>query len=877
MKWGLYICLILASTICAAQVHEKITLQVSGEALIDVLYQIEQKLNLTFTYDHNILKNINVEMNLQDEPLEIVLKKLLEGTNLEYEIIRNQFIIIKRKGELGYKELSGGKICGFVLDDLTLEPLEFASVVVQNSNRGVNTNSKGRFELLSGFKNTDSLTISYLGYERKTIAINELSDQSCPNIYLKTSILSFGEILVLEYLTDGISQSETALSVNLNPNHLGILPGLSEPDILQSIQLLPGVSSPDETASGIHIRGGTPDQNLILCDGIPIYHSGHFFGMISAFNPYIVQEVKVFRGGFDAQYGGRVAGVVDIQNKERIPEKLSANIGANLTHGYASVHIPVIENQSGLLLSFRRSFTNVFQKPTFEVLANRVYQGTQISEDRTEAAFDDSKLALEERFSFSDLNAKWTYLTNQNDQINISFLNAGNILNIITDDPELDVMRINKLDLRNVGISTSWSRKWTPSFQTNSEFAYSNYRYEFGELTNDNTTYEELKSTTNKNGVEEWNMKISMEGDLTEKLNLETGYQFINQKTIFDVEEIILGGGDFLELSETQSSTHALYGNLNWESKKKLSITGGIRYHYFKILNTHRFEPRLFFKYPICNNWLIKANLGWYNQFINEVIQLDFNSLNLNNQTWHLADGEEFLITQSRHFMTGVFFKKKGWQIDIEGYIKKLNGLTSQTTSLTNLQTNFLSNGFAKTQGIDFLIKKRWSNYRSWLSYSFAHTNYTFELLNENESFSAPHDQRHRLNWVHTLTYPKWEFSIGWTYATGKPFTNLISQETILNADNELTAFPVFDQINNERLTSFHRLDASAIFKFSSKQISRWKGKLGFSFANIYNRKNQLSLQYLPNVLEENEVDNVISLEKKSLEFLPNLVIRIEW
>ena len=243
----------------------------------------------------------------------------------------------------------------------------------------------------------------------------------CRNIFLGLALVDFPKIIITEYLADGIDQNSADAHISIKPEKMDMLPGLTEADVLQSIQLLPGVSSPNETASGIFIHGGTPDQNLILWDGIPIYHSGHFFGSISAFNPNVVDDVKVYRGGFGPQYGGRVSGVIDISSTDNIPEQISAGIGINLTHGDAFAKIPLFKQKAALILSFRRSFTDLWQTPTFKQMSKKVFQGTKI-EDSQEEAEDDDNLDLTQEFHFIDFSAKWIWQVSPKDRFVMSYV-----------------------------------------------------------------------------------------------------------------------------------------------------------------------------------------------------------------------------------------------------------------------------------------------------------------------------------------------------------------------------------------------------------------------------------------------------------------------
>ena len=218
------------------------------------------------------------------------------------------------------------------------------------------------------------------------------------------------EVVIKEYITVGVNEN-TDGSIGISPNNLGILPGLTEPDVLQSIQLVPGVQSPNESASDLYIRGGTPDQNLILWDNIKMYQSGHFFGTFSVFNPYITEDIKLFKKGTKAQYGNRISGVVDITSDTDIPEELHGGFGFNMTHFDAHLKVPISDKFS-LLVSSRRSFSDVFNTVTFKNLSDKVFQATKISEGN-KVFEDDEVTTTKDLFYFSDVTVKAIFKPNE--------------------------------------------------------------------------------------------------------------------------------------------------------------------------------------------------------------------------------------------------------------------------------------------------------------------------------------------------------------------------------------------------------------------------------------------------------------------------------
>ena len=265
--------------------------------------------------------------------------------------------------------------CGTVIDSFTRQPLPFANIFLKNTQKGTTSEENGKFQFRSTYGKKDSLIISFVGYQEKRFSAADFIKKDCPEIALNYFELGEDFVIVTEYLTDGISLGHKGASIELEPNKIGPLPGQAEPDVLSTVQFLPGISSPDGSASGISIRGGTPDQNLILWEDIPIYHSAHYFGMISAFNPYIINKVSVYRGGFGAEYGGRVSGIIDLKSEINSKEKPQFGAGTNFISAYTNGQFSVLKNKLSLVYSLRRSMTEIWRSPAFENITSRNHQG----------------------------------------------------------------------------------------------------------------------------------------------------------------------------------------------------------------------------------------------------------------------------------------------------------------------------------------------------------------------------------------------------------------------------------------------------------------------------------------------------------------------
>ena len=279
-----------------------------------------------------------------------------------------------------------------------------------------------------------------------------------------------------------------------------------------------------------------------------------------------------------------------------------------------------------------------------------------------------------------------------------------------------------------------------------------------------------------------------------------------------------------------------------------------------------------------------KASTGKNHQYISQLINLEFDELGVNNQIWALADDDEIPVINARQHTLGFIYRKQGWQFDIEAYHKKLLGITSFTTSfISQANEDNYSEGTATIQGIDLLLKKKWNKYQTWLSYTLSKADYLFEEI-QVETFPSFNDQRHVLSWVHLWKFPRFDISVGWNMASGLPYTDF--EETKIDTDfpddEDLIAVvsPIYDLFNTNTLANTHRLNASILYTFPDKSASKkWEAKAGLSFTNIYNKANIYTRRFDEQYFYEDDEleDEVIIVEKRLLQFFPNVHFRVAW
>ncbi len=684
-----------------------------------------------------------------------------------------------------------------------------------------------------------------------------------------TSTHLLQEVVIREYLTSGISKENEDTSILVSPQRLGILPGLTEPDVLQSIQLLPGVQSPTETAAGVYIRGGTPDQNLVLWDGIKMYHSGHFFGTISAFNPYITEDIKLYKSGTKARYGNRISGVIDITSDSKIPEKIKGGLGSNMTHADAYLIAPIGES-TAVMVSARRSINDLFNTETYKNLAKRVFQDTKISEGN-KIFEDDEVINTKDLFYFTDFTVKAVTKPNDNNEITISSLYTKNKLDYGFLIEEYDEASQDKLDIENQGFSMKWNHDYSESLSHAASFYYS--KFDLNYIGSNSIPDEFTDQLTKDNKIDDFGISYDLDWDINESTALDFGYQFSSTRVKYTLafEDSESPEDNFDQSNVERNNIQALYADYQFRIKDKWFFSLGMRANYFSVLDKFFAEPRFQFETKLNSEFKYKISGESLHQAVSQVVEFNTKDFGLENQIWVISDDSAIPILKSMQLTTGFVFEKNGWDIDLEGYYKSVNGLTSFTLGFENLD-DFFSVGKSNILGLELLIKKKIKNYRTWLSYSFLNNDFKFNTINNGNTFPGNADITNQLTWSHTYEWKGFDFSLGWNWRTGIPYTKATGlidtpNGTVIN----------FEETNGDRLPNYHRLDVSATYKFNLSNDHKWGGKLGFSLLNIYNQKNVLSRTYekRQGTVEVGEV--LREINKNSLGLTPNFVFRVEF
>lgn len=848
-----------------------------------VLKDWEQRYDLAFAFESGILDQKRISIKLEGLPIRLALEQLFRNTALSFQVLEERYVLIKNAAPAPvYKEL-----CGVVIDGQTSEPLPFASIVLIGKSKGTQTDTSGRFSFQLLPEELTDLEISYIGYQKQVLATGQITKGACPTISLQPAVLDIPEVVIKDFTVDMLDLDASPESrIRFRPEKIPTLPGWGEPDVLRSLQLLPGISTVDESAANLNIRGGTPDQNLLLLDGIPIYHAGHFFGLYSAFNPFAVQQVDVYRGGFGARYGGRISGIIDIQGKPSQTEQVEIGTGLNLISAQVFAEFPLIKNKMSLMVAARRSYTDIIRSNTFQSLFNRASQRGRLFENKLEQSFG-AAINVDPNFHFSDYHGKWTWQASDKDHISIAGYYGDDRFDYNYEEEYVDYATRDDLDLTNWGMSAQYHRKWDSHWETNAKLTYSrflnNYLFQISFLENDNPFNGQFGHV---NRLSDLTFLLEQSWTPNEYQKLQVGWQYSNQKTEFRSWEQERNSKRESSQEGLIPQTHSFYLEYNGKLTDKLGANIGIRLDGFRnhhqdgalLRNERAWQPRLGLVWrPIDPDFQLKGQFGIYRQFIYQ-IPADYNSLGAGEQLWVTAD-DYFPAPYSSQWSIGFAIHKPKFLLDVDFYQRKTTNLTSWKLELEDdFENPFTQSGASFARGLDILLKNRWQKYNIWWAYSLGRVEDRYPDLNNDAFFPASQDQRHRFTWTHMLALPKWDFSVSWNFASGKPFTVPLAAEAEWDPEDEFLYYSlIYEQPNNDRLPAYHRLDLSANYKFSRP---KWRGKVGLSIFNLYNRVNYLDIDFLifgPD-LEEGETEpEMVILPRQLLSLTPNVFVELEW
>jgi hypothetical protein len=726
-------------------------------------------------------------------------------------------------------------ISGYVKEVISGESLIGVNIYLSDHTSGTTTNAYGFFSLTLPASDSVRLIVSYIGFATETIGVS-LNKNLELNVQLKPSII-LDEVTVTAEKKDDETKSARMSIINLPVAQIKNVPAfMGENDVLKVLQLMPGVQSGSEGSSGLYVRGGGPDQNLIILDDAIVYNASHLFGFFSLFNGDALKSVELTKGGFPARYGGRLSSVLEMNMKEGNKEEWHVEGGLGMIASRMTVEGPIKKGKSSILLSGRRTYADVLIYPFMKNTHTGYY--------------------------FYDFNAKINYDFGRNNKLYLSgyFGQDKYYSKLITDDLQDE----SGFRWGNGTGTLRWNHLFSNKLFSNLSLVYSKYSFELSDkykvVREGKDYYAEYYS-----GIRDLTLKYDIDylpsPNHSVKAGLISIYHRFNPHAF--VEADVASGTHFRDNTYTDGIESGLYAEDTWQPVPRLKINGGLRFSHFIAENNkyHFFEPRLSLAWRLSNDLAVKGSFARMDQYIHMISNT---GISLPTDLW-VPTTDRVKPQQSQQVALGFVkeLSRRGLDFSMEGYYKNMKNVlvykegatflafdNPEKASFVNWEDN-VTGARAWSYGIEFLLRKKEGRLTGWIGYTLSWTQLQSDSINSGKKYYARYDRRHDISVVATYKInDRITLSGTWVYGTGNA-VSLPNSIFWVSADSPklghdinayfynnrgiLYSYNNYGQKNGYRMAAYHRLDLGIQFHKSKKWGERtW----AISVYNAYNRMN---------------------------------------
>lgn len=854
-----YILMVLIGTVSGVNYSyaQKSNSENTGISLEKAIQMMEEKYKVSFSYSSDLIKlNKSIKLNLNNKTLTEALDQLASQAKLEYKINGKQVILIPVKKLVNDKFY----IHGYVRDLNTKEALPNILLYCAQTKTAVYTNAYGYYSLpVIGSIDTVDLQAHIVGYKsnRKKIIVD---GDVLLNWDLESSIQIEDITIEDERIVDKAFH-KSIISENIDDEIRALSPRLlGEKDALAATRYYAGVNRETDISSGYNIRGGRPDQNLIILDDAPLYHSFHLMGMYSIFNEDALKQMNLIKSGFPARYGGRLSSVVEMVTKDGDMQKFHTDIGTGIIASRIGIEGPIVKNKLSFFLSGRSAHLNALSK-TFNI----------------DEGFG---------YNFYDVNAKLQWKINNKHKLFASYYSGSDVFDGSGEDGT--ELTSNTLTWGNQSATFRWNHIISSKWFANTTLLYSNFQFKSDQ--SDSTLSLKFSS-----GVRDISFKYDIDYYFSDVHHFKFGTQLTSHEFTPTKAVSFNSTSPQEDIEQYHTNEFAFYAEDEISLSSKLSTNIGLRYSGFnyKDFVQMNLEPRALFTYLMSKQFAIKASYGRMYQYAHYLNA--FAGIGLPTDLW-LPSTSVMLPEKSDQYTFGVYFNnKRSWKFNVEGFYKFQSGILSYSPNSSFFASLFKGensedqsweertmSGDAKIYGTEFQLEYQGKKYRSLVAYTLSFNKNYFDELDYDDWFWANNDRRHNLSIMNSYRISKsWSAIATWVYTTGTPFTlpessfyvdshepgNLSGSSFV--GSSQIMAYD-YKGINTYRMSSYHRLDISINY---NKQFSRCNFELQFGAMNVYNRKN--TLYYTIAYNESNRMN-----ELKRIAFLgimPNVTLNFRF
>lgn len=721
-------------------------------------------------------------------------------------------------------------VSGYIQDKNSTEKLIGASVIIEGINKGTASNRFG-FYSISIIPGKYNLRYSFVGYEPRIEVLDILKD-TVINISL-ISDLTIDEITVTAQSKNPGILTSTETGANIvsieSIKRTPVIGG--ENDVLKTLQFLPGVKQSQEGTSGINVRGGSPDQNQILLDGVPVYNASHLFGFLSVFNSDAINQVKLYKGGIPARYGGRLSSVLDITMKEGNNQTPQGVVSVSPVSGRVTLEGPIKPDTSSFIISGRRTFLDIPVR--IGLLLTQPVQAGYYFYDYTAKA--NWKINSKNRIYFSSYLGKDRYFINYKEEGTKSdySYNWGNVTSVL---------------------------RWNTEF---SQKLFANFTGYYSHFYNKQKIKLKDEETVNYNissGLNDFSLAGDFDYYPSPEHSVKFGFKTSFQS--FSPQIIVLRGFEsdttYGKGVNQQATVYSLYAEDDFNLGSRLRLNAGVRADMYRTgeQNSFYFQPRFSARYLLSDVVSVKGSLSWTSQYLH---LLSNTSIGLPTDLW-VPSTTKIKPQEAWQTSLGLYFEPKpGLEFSVEGYYKKMENVIrfeQGASFLDSRQKSWEDNvitGEGLAYGSEFLVKKSTGKLTGWAGYTLSWSNRKFDELNNGKPFPYRYDKRHDLSVLGEYKFyddgiDSKSFSFGFTFNTGYAVSipdvkhhglNILTERGdhgYLGLFDYLETRVTYENPNNYRMPSFHHLDLGYHL---TRQLSRFRSRTwSFTLYNVYNRLN---------------------------------------
>ena len=818
---------------------QNVSVTYKAESLKQILESLREDFHLDLTYsDDRIPVDKVLTIEVVNYPLRELLSQIAIKAKIDFQEVAGRVVFVPRP-----KAPSGPPnritISGYIEDAATGEKLIGANVADVSTGQGISTNPYGFYSLTLDGPEVE-IAVSFVGFQRQIFAL-DLQKDTVLDVEM-VNALELEEFEVKASKTEDPSEATAMSTIEFNPADMADVPSLAgERDVLRNMQQYPGVSFGNEGSVSLYVRGGGPDQNLLLLDGVPIYNTYHLFGLVSIFNSSAVNNVRLIKGGYPARYAGRLSSVLDARIKEGNNKKLKGEVAAGLLTTQFTVEGPIKKNTTSFLLAFRRTYADLLATPLMREINRR--NGV------------DGKWS----FNFYDLNAKVNHKFSDKNRIYLSVYNSQDRgvndrrENFFEDSTSTSYTLENNYNIKwsNLTSSVRWNHLFNNRLFANTTLFYSDYRFNINEDLNyyeefnGATTFEFRVKTQYRSDIRDIGGRIEFNYFPSPRHNVRFGGGVVRHRFQPGVNAVV--GSQNANFNFDNRAIFPYEYNAYVEDEFKiapdLSVNVGAHGAAFQLEDTtyRSFQPRILLRYSISKSLAFKASYAEMTQYLH---LLNNANIGLPVDLW-VPPTKRVSPQESQQTAVGIVKHfKKGYEFSTEGYVRQMQNLIEYENGASFLNPNEnwedkIVVGTGRAFGVEFLFRKTTGRTTGWIGYTLSRSDRLFPDLNEGVRFPFKYDRTHDISAtaIHKLN-EKVTFSATWVFGTGSATTLPIGTFSAASTNIRNQFLPdllEFGSRNGHRLRDYHRLDLAVTFK---KKISWGERILNLSLYNTYSRRN---------------------------------------